>query len=114
MAPLYGADDPRLERRRRQAYLQQPPDGERGDDHPRSAGAWPADWRRGAHDVAERRLGAGAAYPPERGDAVVSGQHTPNRMAKQVYNGLAGMWLVEDEVSKNLPIPTTMASMTSR
>lgn len=35
----------------------------------------PADWRRGAHDVAERRLGAGAAYPPERGDAVVSGQH---------------------------------------
>lgn len=73
--PLYGADDPRLERRRRQAYLQQPPDGERGDDHPRSAGAWPADWRRGAHDVAERRLGAGAAYPPERGDAVVSGQH---------------------------------------
>ena len=45
------------------------------NDHPRSAGAWPADWRRGAHDVAERRLGAGAAYPPERGDAVVSGQH---------------------------------------
>ncbi len=37
--PLYGADNPRLERRRRQAYLQQPPDGERGDDHPRSAGA---------------------------------------------------------------------------
>lgn len=31
--------------------------------------------------------------------------NTPNRMAKQVYNGLAGMWLVEDEVSKNLPIP---------
>ncbi len=30
--------------------------------------------------------------------------NTPNRMAKQVYNGLAGMWLVEDEVSKNLPI----------
>jgi len=28
--------------------------------------------------------------------------NTPNRMAKQVYNGLAGMWLVEDEVSKNL------------
>lgn len=39
--------------------------------------------------------------------------NTPNRMAKQVYNGLAGMWLVEDEVSKNLPILTTMASMTS-
>lgn len=31
--------------------------------------------------------------------------NTPNRMAKQVYNGLVGMWLVEDEVSKNLPIP---------
>jgi suppressor of ftsI len=31
--------------------------------------------------------------------------NTPNHMAKQVYNGLAGMWLVEDEVSKNLPIP---------
>lgn len=21
------------------------------------------------------------------------------------YNGLAGMWLVEDEISKNLPVP---------
>ncbi len=39
--PLYGADDPRLERGRRQAYLQQPSDGERRDDHPRPAGAGP-------------------------------------------------------------------------
>ncbi|CCP01757.1 Protein sufI precursor [Erwinia amylovora Ea644] len=31
--------------------------------------------------------------------------NTPNRMAPHVYNGLAGMWLVEDEVSKSLPIP---------
>ena len=29
----------------------------------------------GAYDVAERRLGAGAAYPPERCHLVVSGQH---------------------------------------
>jgi suppressor of ftsI len=42
--------------------------------------------------------------PIRQSDPVVSGQH-PNHMAKQVYNGLAGMWLVEDEVSKNLPIP---------
>ena len=31
--------------------------------------------------------------------------NTPNRTAQQVYNGLAGMWLVEDDVSKSLPIP---------
>ncbi len=31
--------------------------------------------------------------------------NTPNRSAQQVYNGLAGMWLIEDEVSKSLPIP---------
>ncbi|OMQ23750.1 cell division protein FtsP [Serratia oryzae] len=31
--------------------------------------------------------------------------NTPNRMAPHVYNGLAGLWLVEDEVSKNLPLP---------
>ncbi|NDJ56332.1 cell division protein FtsP [Enterobacteriaceae bacterium 4M9] len=31
--------------------------------------------------------------------------NTPNRAARQVYSGLAGMWLVEDEVSKSLPIP---------
>ncbi|MCW6625491.1 cell division protein FtsP [Yersinia ruckeri] len=32
--------------------------------------------------------------------------NTPNRMAPHVYNGLAGMWLVEDEVSKALPLPS--------
>ncbi|NIY47814.1 cell division protein FtsP [Cedecea colo] len=32
--------------------------------------------------------------------------NTPNRSAQQVYNGLAGMWLIEDEVSKSLPIPS--------
>lgn len=31
--------------------------------------------------------------------------NTPGRMAPQVYNGLAGMWLVEDENSKSLPLP---------
>ena len=31
--------------------------------------------------------------------------NTPGHSAQQVYNGLAGMWLVEDEVSKTLPIP---------
>ncbi|XBS69282.1 cell division protein FtsP [Acerihabitans sp. KWT182] len=30
---------------------------------------------------------------------------TPNRMAQHVYNGLAGLWLVEDEVSRVLPLP---------
>ncbi|KGT88652.1 cell division protein FtsP [Pantoea sp. JGM49] len=31
--------------------------------------------------------------------------NTPNRMAPHVYNGLAGMWLIEDDVSKALPLP---------
>ncbi|OTA17603.1 cell division protein FtsP [Xenorhabdus vietnamensis] len=31
--------------------------------------------------------------------------NTPNQMAKHVYAGLAGMWLVEDETSRNLPLP---------
>lgn len=31
--------------------------------------------------------------------------NTPNRMAPHIYNGLAGMWLIEDEVSKSLPLP---------
>ena len=30
---------------------------------------------------------------------------TPGKMAPHIYNGLAGMWLIEDEVSKSLPIP---------
>ncbi|MDE9539009.1 cell division protein FtsP [Xenorhabdus bovienii] len=31
--------------------------------------------------------------------------NTPNRMAQHVYAGLAGMWLVEDEDSRSLPLP---------
>src|SRR5476649_471513 len=31
--------------------------------------------------------------------------NTPNRMAPHIYNGLAGLWLVEDEVSKTTPLP---------
>lgn len=31
--------------------------------------------------------------------------NTPNRMAPHVYNGLAGMWLIEDKVSKSLLVP---------
>ncbi|WP_413736953.1 cell division protein FtsP [Sodalis sp. RH21] len=31
--------------------------------------------------------------------------NTPNRMAPHIYNGLAGLWLVEDEVSKSSPLP---------
>lgn len=31
--------------------------------------------------------------------------NTPNKMARHVYNGLAGLWLVEDEISKALPLP---------
>lgn len=37
--------------------------------------------------------------------------NTPNRTAQQVYNGLAGMWLVEDDISKTLPIPNHTAWM---
>ncbi|MEH2920695.1 cell division protein FtsP [Samsonia erythrinae] len=31
--------------------------------------------------------------------------NTPNRMAPHIYNGLAGLWLVEDSISKSLPLP---------
>ncbi|MEY8712159.1 cell division protein FtsP [Mangrovibacter phragmitis] len=31
--------------------------------------------------------------------------NTPNRSAEQVYKGLVGMWLVEDDISKSLPVP---------
>lgn len=31
--------------------------------------------------------------------------NTPHRMARHVYAGLAGMWLVEDESSRGLPLP---------
>ena len=70
--PLYGADDPRLERNDvKLIYSNRLTENVamtiRGlQVRPLIGGA--------AHDVAERRLGAGAAYPPERGDAVVSGQ----------------------------------------
>lgn len=37
--------------------------------------------------------------------------NTPNRTAQQVYNGLAGMWLVEDDISKTLPFRTITAWM---
>lgn len=30
---------------------------------------------------------------------------TPRHMAPQVYSGLAGLWLVEDQYSKNTPLP---------
>lgn len=97
--PLYGADDPRLERRRRQAYLQQPPDGERGDDHPRSAGAGPLIG--GAARMMSPNADWAPVLPIRQSAATLWYQaNTPNRMAKQVYNGLAGMWLVEDEVSR--------------
>ncbi len=39
--------------------------------------------------------------------------NTLNHMARQVYNGLAGMWLVEDEISKTSRFLITMAWMTS-
>lgn len=31
--------------------------------------------------------------------------NTPNHMARQVYNGLVGMCLIEDQISKKLPLP---------
>ena len=40
--------------------------------------------------------------------------NTPNRTAQQVYNGLAGMWLVEDEVSSRCSSPTIMVWMIFR
>lgn len=30
---------------------------------------------------------------------------TPGRMARQIYNGLAGMWIIDDEQSQKLPLP---------
>lgn len=44
---------------------------------------------------------------PIRQNAATCWYHasTPNRMAPHVYNGLTGLWLVEDEVSKSLPLP---------
>ncbi|WP_409309125.1 cell division protein FtsP [Pectobacterium sp. B1J-3] len=31
--------------------------------------------------------------------------NTPNRMAPHIYNGLVGLWLVEDSINKSLPLP---------
>jgi suppressor of ftsI len=44
---------------------------------------------------------------PIRQPAAICWYHanTPNRMAQHIYNGLAGLWLVEDDISKNLPLP---------
>lgn len=59
---------------------------------------------------APRMMSAGADWAPVlpiRQGAGTLWYHanTPNRMAPHVYNGLAGMWLVEDDVSKSLPLP---------
>ncbi|NUU66798.1 cell division protein FtsP [Enterobacteriaceae bacterium BIT-l23] len=59
---------------------------------------------------APRMMGPNADWAPVlpvRQQAATLWYHanTPNRSARHVYNGLAGMWLVEDEVSKSLPIP---------
>ena len=59
---------------------------------------------------APRMMSSGADWAPVlpiRQGASTCWYHanTPNRMAPHVYNGLAGMWLVEDEMSKSLPLP---------
>ncbi len=59
---------------------------------------------------APRMMSAGADWAPVlpiRQNAATCWYHasTPNRMAPHIYNGLAGMWLIEDEVSKQLPLP---------
>ncbi|WP_333602961.1 multicopper oxidase domain-containing protein, partial [Pantoea eucrina] len=59
---------------------------------------------------APRMMSAGADWSPVlpiRQGAATLWYHasTPNHMAPHVYNGLAGMWLIEDEVSKSLPLP---------
>lgn len=60
---------------------------------------------------APRMMSAGADWAPVlpiRQGASTCWYHadTPNRIAPHVYNGLAGLWLVEDEVSKSLPLPS--------
>lgn len=59
---------------------------------------------------APRMMSTGADWSPVmpiRQAAATCWYHanTPNRMGPHVYNGLAGLWLVEDEISKNLPLP---------
>ncbi|KGD83485.1 cell division protein FtsI [Pantoea stewartii subsp. indologenes] len=59
---------------------------------------------------APRMMSAGVDWAPVlpiRQNAATCWYHanTPNRMAPHVYNGLAGMWLIEDDLSKQLPLP---------
>ncbi|MFT4465316.1 MAG: cell division protein FtsP [Sodalis sp. (in: enterobacteria)] len=59
---------------------------------------------------AARMMSPGADWSPVlpiRQPAATCWYHanTPNRMAPHVYNGLAGLWLVEDALSKVLPLP---------
>ncbi len=59
---------------------------------------------------APRMMSAGVDWAPVlpiRQGAATLWYHanTPNRMAPHVYNGLAGMWLIEDDISKALPLP---------
>jgi suppressor of ftsI len=59
---------------------------------------------------AARLMSAGSDWSPVlpiRQPAATCWYHanTPGHMAAHVYNGLAGMWLVEDDVSKSLPLP---------
>lgn len=60
---------------------------------------------------AARMMSAGADWAPvlpirQSSATLWYRANTPNHAAQQVYNGLAGLWLVEDEVSKTLPIPS--------
>ncbi|NDL00543.1 cell division protein FtsP [Photorhabdus bodei] len=57
-----------------------------------------------------RQISPGSGWSPVlpiRQQAATCWYHanTPNRMAPHVYKGLAGMWLVEDETSRHLPLP---------
>ncbi len=59
---------------------------------------------------APRMISSGVDWSPVlpiRQSAATCWYHanTPNRMAPHVYNGLAGMWLIEDDISKSLPLP---------
>lgn len=58
-----------------------------------------------------RMIASGADWSPIlpiRQSAATLWYHanTPNRTAQHVYKGLMGMWLVEDETSRSLPIPS--------
>jgi suppressor of ftsI len=59
---------------------------------------------------APRMMSAGVDWSPVlpiRQAAATCWYHanTPNRMAPHIYNGLAGMWLVEDDIGRQLPLP---------